>query len=100
MSLLPWIVVRRRSRRRPAVRRPRGRFNYRKVGPEPGARDLGPDLDRDSSRTARRRKVGYRLQVGGGTFVMPFVETVDIASARGVLDLASAARRCSPRRAC
>ena len=26
----------------------------------------------------RTRKVGYRLQVGGSTFVMPFVETVDV----------------------
>ena len=26
----------------------------------------------------RTRKVGYRLQVGGSTFVLPFVETVDV----------------------
>ena len=50
--------------------------NYRKVGPN--------QLLVISGRTStvlepsgRSRRVGYRLQVGGGTFVVPFVETVD-----------------------
>ncbi len=50
--------------------------NYRKVGPN--------QVLVISGRTStvvepdgRARKVGYRLQVGGGTFVMPFMETVD-----------------------
>jgi flotillin len=51
-------------------------FNYRKVGPNQVLVISG----RTSTVTepdGRQRKVGYRLQVGGGTFVMPFVETVD-----------------------
>ncbi|MBI4915809.1 MAG: flotillin [Acidobacteria bacterium] len=51
-------------------------FNYRKVGPN--------QVLVISGRTStviepdgRKREVGYRLQVGGGTFVMPLVETVD-----------------------
>lgn len=50
-------------------------LNYRKVGPN--------QVLVVSGRTStvrepdgRIRKVGYRLQVGGGTFVLPFVETV------------------------
>jgi len=51
--------------------------NYRKVGPNQvlvisGRTTAMTDPD------GRRRKVGYRLQVGGGTFVMPFVETVEV----------------------
>jgi flotillin len=51
-------------------------FNYRKVGPNQalvisGRTSTVTDLD------GKQRRVGYRLQVGGGTFVMPFVETVD-----------------------
>jgi flotillin len=50
--------------------------NYRKVGPNQvlvisGRTSTVVEAD------GRRRKVGYRLQVGGGTFVMPFIETVD-----------------------
>ena len=51
-------------------------FNYRKVGPNQVLVISG----RTSTVTepdGRQRTVGYRLQVGGGTFVMPFVETVD-----------------------
>jgi len=51
-------------------------FNYRKVGPN--------QVLVISGRTStviepdgKPRTVGYRLQVGGGTFVMPLVETVD-----------------------
>lgn len=50
--------------------------NYRKVGPNQvlvisGRTSTVRDPD------GRTRKVGYRLQVGGGTFVVPFVETVE-----------------------
>jgi len=50
--------------------------NYRKVGPN----QLLVVSGRSSlimEPTGRARRVGYRLQVGGGTFVMPFLETVD-----------------------
>jgi len=52
-------------------------FNYRKVGPNQvlvisGRTSTVLEVD------GRERTVGYRLQVGGGTFVMPFVETVDV----------------------
>jgi len=50
---------------------------YRKVGPGQvlvvtgrGSTVTGPD--------GERRRVGYRLMVGGGTFVMPFTESVDV----------------------
>jgi flotillin len=51
-------------------------FNYRKVGPNQVLVISG----RTSTVTepdGKQRTVGYRLQVGGGTFVMPFVESVD-----------------------
>ena len=51
-------------------------LNYKKVGPSQvlvisGRSSVVTEPD------GRKRKVGYRLQVGGGTFVIPFVETVD-----------------------
>jgi flotillin len=73
MAYLPWIV---------AAAVLVGFFalwaaNYRKVGPNQvlvisGRTSIVREPD------GRTRKVGYRLQVGGGTFVMPFVETVDV----------------------
>jgi len=63
--------------------------NYRKVGPN--------QVLVVSGRTStvvepdgRKRKVGYRLQVGGGTFVLPFVETVQVLP----LDVISVSIRC------
>lgn len=52
-------------------------LNYRKVGPNQvlvisGRSSVVAEPD------GRKRKVGYRLQVGGGTFVLPFLETVDV----------------------
>lgn len=51
--------------------------NYRKVGPNQvlvvsGRSSVVTDPD------GKKRKVGYRLQVGGGTFVFPLLETADI----------------------
>lgn len=64
-------------------------FNYRKVGPN--------QVLVISGRTStviepdgRRRKVGYRLQVGGGTFVMPLLESVQVLP----LDVISVSIRC------
>lgn len=51
---------------------------YRKVGPNEvliisgGRRRAVVDAD------GTRRKVGYRMHIGGGTFVMPFLERTDI----------------------
>ena len=50
--------------------------NYRKVGPNQvlvvsGRTSVITDAD------GKKRKVGYRLQVGGGTFVIPLLETAD-----------------------
>ncbi|MEW6337461.1 MAG: SPFH domain-containing protein [Acidobacteriota bacterium] len=64
-------------------------FNYRKVGPNQvlvisGRTSTVVEAD------GTRRQVGYRLQVGGGTFVMPFVETVDVLP----LEVFSLAVRC------
>ncbi|GBC78881.1 hypothetical protein HRbin09_00090 [bacterium HR09] len=64
-------------------------FNYRKVGPN--------QVLVISGRTStviepdgRRRRVGYRLQVGGGTFVMPLLESVQVLP----LDVISVSIRC------
>jgi len=49
---------------------------YKKVGPNEALIISGRKktvLHRDGSR----HKVGYRIRLGGGTFVMPFLETVD-----------------------
>jgi flotillin len=51
-------------------------FNYRKVGPNQ-VLVISGRTSTVAEPDGRQRKVGYRLQVGGGTFVMPFVETVD-----------------------
>ena len=64
-------------------------FNYHKVGPNQvlvisGRRSTVTTPD------GERRTFGYRLQVGGGTFVMPFVETVDQLP----LDVFSVSVRC------
>ena len=85
MAFLPWLVV-------------AGIFllafvvwatNYRKVGPNQvlvisgrSSTVVEPD--------GRRRRVGYRLQVGGGTFVMPLVESVQVLP----LDVISVSIRC------
>jgi flotillin len=75
MTLLPWIVI-------AVVAAVILLFavlwiaNYRKVGPNQvlvisGRTSTVREAD------GRVRRVGYRLQVGGGTFVMPIIETVD-----------------------
>jgi flotillin len=51
-------------------------FNYRKVGPNQ-VLVISGRTSKVTERDGTPRTVGYRLQVGGGTFVMPFVETVD-----------------------
>ncbi len=75
MALLPWIIG-------AAYRRPAAAF----VGlwPSTTARSGPNQVLVISGRTStvtepdgRKRQVGYRLQVGGGTFVRPLVETVD-----------------------
>ncbi|MGQ9495974.1 MAG: flotillin family protein [Thermoanaerobaculaceae bacterium] len=64
-------------------------LNYRKVGPNQVLVISG----RTSTVTepdGRKRKVGYRLQVGGGTFVVPFLELVQVMP----LDVISVSIRC------
>lgn len=64
-------------------------FNYRKVGPNQVLVISG----RTSTVTepdGRKRKVGYRLQVGGGTFVVPFLEFAQVMP----LDVISVSIRC------
>ncbi len=51
-------------------------FNYRKVGPNQ-VLVISGRTSKVTERDGTQRTVGYRLQVGGGTFVMPLVETVD-----------------------
>ena len=51
--------------------------NYRKAGPNQVLVISGrPSTVTDTE--GRARTVGYRLQIGGGTFVRPLAETVDI----------------------
>lgn len=51
--------------------------NYRKAGPNQALVISGrPSTITDAD--GRVRKVGYRLQIGGGTFVRPLAETVDV----------------------
>jgi len=64
-------------------------LNYKKAGPSQvlvvsGRTSIVTEPD------GRKRKVGYRLQVGGGTFVMPLVETVDLLP----LEVLSISLRC------
>jgi flotillin len=73
LSLLPWIVLAAVVVLVLVV----WAVNYHKVGPNQVLVISG----RTSSvqePDGRVRKVGYRLQVGGGTFVMPLMETVDV----------------------
>ncbi|MCI4398613.1 MAG: flotillin [Acidobacteria bacterium] len=64
-------------------------MNYKKVGPNQvlvisGRTSVVTEPD------GTKRKVGYRLQVGGGTFVVPFLETVDVLP----LEVMSISLRC------
>jgi len=64
-------------------------LNYRKVGPNQvlvisGRHSAVAEPD------GRSRRVGYRLQVGGGTFVLPFLETVEVFP----LEVLSVSLRC------
>jgi len=51
---------------------------YRKVGPNQALIISGGRKRTVIAPDGTKRKVGYRYRLGGGTFVMPFVETVDI----------------------
>ena len=64
-------------------------FNYRKVGPNQVLVVSGRTTTVEEA-DGRKRRVGYRLQVGGGTFVLPFVETLDVLP----LEVFSLAVRC------
>lgn len=76
MTLLPWIITAAVVLSVFVIFLALWAANYRKVGPNQvlvisGRKSTVAEPD------GRRRQVGYRLQVGGGTFVVPFVETVD-----------------------
>ncbi len=72
MALLPWIVA--------AVvvvlLFVLWAANYRKVGPNQVLVISGRTSTVEEP-DGRRRRAGYRLQLGGGTFVMPLLESVD-----------------------
>ncbi len=72
MSFIPWIVAAAVVVCLFAL----WAFNYRKVGPNQVLVISGRTTT-VTEPDGRQRKVGYRLQLGGGTFVMPFVERLD-----------------------
>lgn len=51
---------------------------YRKVGPNEVLIISGGRKRTVTAPDGTKRKVGYRYRIGGGTFVLPFIETVDI----------------------
>lgn len=51
---------------------------YRKVGPNEVLIISGGRRRTVTEPDGTKRKVGYRYRIGGGTFVLPFIETVDI----------------------
>jgi flotillin len=53
---------------------------YRKVGPNEVLIISGGPKRTVTDPDGTRKKIGYRMHIGGGTFVMPFVETAEILS--------------------
>lgn len=51
---------------------------YRKVGPNQALIISGGRKRKVVERDGTERKIGYRYRLGGGTFVIPFLETVSI----------------------
>ncbi len=51
---------------------------YRKVGPNEALVISGGRKRTVTLPDGTKRKIGYRYRLGGGTFVLPFLETVDI----------------------
>ncbi|MFQ6069875.1 MAG: flotillin family protein [Candidatus Aminicenantales bacterium] len=51
---------------------------YRKVGPNQALIISGGRKHKVIEPDGTKRKIGYRYRLGGGTFVIPFLETVDI----------------------
>ncbi len=51
---------------------------YKKIGPNEVLIISGGLKKRVTAPDGTKRKVGYRYRIGGGTFVLPFLETVDI----------------------
>ncbi len=72
MAFIPWII----AAVVVAVLVVAWLANYRKVGPNQ-VLVISGRTSTVREPDGRSRKVGYRLQVGGGTFVLPFVETVE-----------------------
>lgn len=72
MAFIPWII----AAVVVAVLVVAWLANYRKVGPNQ-VLVISGRTSTVREPDGRTRRVGYRLQVGGGTFVLPFVETVE-----------------------
>ncbi len=86
MTLIPWILAAAAAGCVVLL----WALNYKKVGPNQ-VLVISGRTSIVSEAGGRRRKVGYRLQVGGGTFVLPLVETVDALP----LEVLSLSLRCS-----
>jgi len=50
---------------------------YKKVGPNEALIISGGRRRSSTAADGTKKKVGYRYRLGGGTFVLPFIETVD-----------------------
>ena len=53
---------------------------YRKVGPNEVLIISGGGKRTVTDPDGTKKKIGYRTHIGGGTFVMPFVETAEVLS--------------------
>ena len=53
---------------------------YRKVGPNEVLIISGGGTRTVTDPDGTKKKIGYRMRIGGGTFVLPFVETAEVLS--------------------
>lgn len=76
MSLVPWLIIIGAAVVLIVVFTLVFAKQYKKVGPNE-ALIISGRKKTITHHDGSRRKVGYRIRLGGGTFVLPFLETVD-----------------------
>ncbi len=78
MSLLSWIIIAGAAAAVLALLSLLISKQYRKVGPNQALIISGGRKKAITLPDGTKTKIGYRYRLGGGTFVWPFLETVDI----------------------